>query len=170
MTSPLHDTAARFHPLSLHDVDQYVSNPTHVNTSLTKWTVWSLNATIQDLELRKQTYKKQMFLKLYRILLAAIIVILGFFVVSSISFSNRLDEDYAPDTWKTRWWLLDGWLSILYMTVFAAIAFLWRPTGNNTRLAMSDELATDENEAEDFEIDDLEDGRRKRDNEVGEDG
>ena len=111
-----------------------------------------------------------MFLKLYRILLAAIIVILGFFVVSSISFSNRLDEDYAPDTWKTRWWLLDGWLSILYMTVFAAIAFLWRPTGNNTRLAMSDELATDENEAEDFEIDDLEDGRRKRDNEVGEDG
>lgn len=61
------------------------------------------------------------FVKLYRVLLCAVIVIAAFFgscflslglksltetvysVISSISFSSRLDEDYAPDTWKTRW-------------------------------------------------------------------
>lgn len=67
--------------------------------------------------------------------------------------------------------LLDGWrksfyfdsttladiftVSILYFSVFAAIAYVWRPTGNNTRLAMSDELATDENDAEEYEVDSL---------------
>ncbi len=38
--------------------------------------------------------------------------------------------------------------------VFASIAYLWRPTGQNLRLSMSDEIATDEDaEADDFEID-----------------
>lgn len=110
---------------------------------------------------RKQTYKLSMFRSLYRILLCAVIVIGAFFVVSSMSFSNRLDEgtsafinhqspsshystDYAPETWETRWYLLDAWLAILYLAVFTGIAFLWRPTGHNRRLAMSDELAQDE--------------------------
>lgn len=41
---------------------------------------------------RKQTYKLSMFRSLYRILLVAVIIIAAFFVVSSMSFSNRLDE------------------------------------------------------------------------------
>lgn len=77
--------------------------------------MWSLNTTIQDLETRKQSFKKQMFTRLYRILVAAVIVILTFFVITSMSFSNRLDEDYAAETWKSRWWLLDGWLGLLYL-------------------------------------------------------
>jgi flagellar biosynthesis/type III secretory pathway M-ring protein FliF/YscJ len=76
-------------------------------------------------------------------------------VISSISFSSRMEDDYAPNTWKTRWILLDGWLAILYLLVFSAIAFLWRPSANNKRLAMSDELATDENDDEYFEVDTL---------------
>ncbi|KAG8971982.1 hypothetical protein FRB90_010343, partial [Tulasnella sp. 427] len=52
----------------------------------------------------------------------------------------------------SRWWLLDGFLVLLYMAVFICIAFLWRPTGNNRRLAMSDELAQDEEEAEDYDL------------------
>lgn len=79
------------------------------------WIMWSLNSTIQDLETRKQSFKKQMFTRLYRILVAAVIVIMAFFVITSMSFSNRLDENYASDTWKNRWWLLDGWLGLLYL-------------------------------------------------------
>lgn len=41
---------------------------------------------------------------------------------------------------------------MLYLIVFFSIAFLWRPTDHNRRLAMSDELATDEMDAEDYEI------------------
>ena len=48
--------------------------------------------TMAELADRKQTYKLSMFRTLYRILLIAVIIIGAFFVVSSMSFSNRLDE------------------------------------------------------------------------------
>lgn len=134
----------------------------------TVWIMYSLNTTIQDLETRKQSYKKGMFTRLYRILIGAVIVIFAFFVISSMSFSSRLDENYAPDTWQSRWWLLDGWLGLLYLVCFSLIAFLWRPSGNNRRLAMSDELATDEADADEFEVDTLRNNRL--DEEEGADG
>lgn len=63
-----------------------------------------------------------------------------------------VEVDYTPRSWKNRWWLLDGWLVLLYMAVFITIAFFWRPTGSNRRLAMSDELAQDEEDAEDYDL------------------
>ena len=30
-----------------------------------------------------------------------------------------------------KWFLLDGWLNILYLVVFTVIVILWRPTENN---------------------------------------
>lgn len=116
------------------------------------WIMYGLTGTIAELAARRQRYKLGMFKTLYRLLLVAVIALFGFFVVSSMSFSSRYDEDYAPRSWKSRWWLLDGFLVLLYMAVFVSIAFLWRPTGNNRRLAMSDELAQDEEEAEDYDL------------------
>ncbi|KAF8167666.1 lung seven transmembrane receptor-domain-containing protein [Crassisporium funariophilum] len=116
------------------------------------WIMYSLNATIAHLRARKQRYKLKMFQQLYYILLFAVMVIAIFFVVSSMSFSGRLAEDYAAKTWKVRWWLLDGWLALLYLTGFVSIAFLWRPSANNRRLAMSDEIAQDEEDAEDYDL------------------
>lgn len=37
-----------------------------------------------------------MFKRLYRILMIAVIAVAGFFVISSLSLSNRLDEGEAP--------------------------------------------------------------------------
>ena len=70
------------------------------------------------------------------------------------------NADYAPRNWRYRWILLDGSLSTIYLCVFAAIAWLWRPTRDNVQFSMSQELAQDEAEAdaEDFEIDALERG------------
>jgi len=51
-------------------------------------------ATITHLRARKQHYKLRMFQKLYYILLAAVLVIAAFFVVSSFSFSGRLAEGF----------------------------------------------------------------------------
>jgi len=120
------------------------------------WIMYSLNTTMAQLKARKQRYKLGMFTKLYRILLGTVAVIAVFFVVSSLSFSERLAEDYAANTWKVRWWLLDGWLALLYFAAFASIAYLWRPSENNRRLAMSDELAQDEEDAEDYDLEALE--------------
>ncbi|CAE6449385.1 unnamed protein product [Rhizoctonia solani] len=119
------------------------------------WIMYALNGTMAELADRKQTYKLGMFRTLYRILLLAVIIIGAFFVVSSMSFSNRLDEDYAPETWETRWYLLDAWLAILYLAVFTSIAFLWRPTGHNRRLAMSDELAQDDDAAGEYDLESI---------------
>ena len=49
-------------------------------------------ATIAQLRARKQRYKLSMFTKLYRILLVAVLIIGIFFVISSLSFSDRLAE------------------------------------------------------------------------------
>jgi hypothetical protein len=72
--------------------------------------------------------------------------------------------DYAPRNWKYRWILLDGSLSTIYLVAFTAIAWLWRPTRDNVRFSMSQELAQDEADAdaEDYEIDALENGMHRR--------
>lgn len=48
--------------------------------------------TILHLQQRKQRYKLQMFQRLWRVLILAVIAVAAFFVVSSMSLSNRLDE------------------------------------------------------------------------------
>jgi hypothetical protein len=93
------------------------------------------------------------FRRLYAILLGACISIALFYIASSITFSTRLDPGFPAKTWKWRWLLIDGWLSILYAAVFFAIAFLWRPSGTNRRLALSDELPMSENEADLYDVD-----------------
>lgn len=49
-------------------------------------------ATIVQLKARKQRYKLKMFTRLYRILLLTVVIIAVFFVISSLSFSDRLAE------------------------------------------------------------------------------
>ena len=108
-------------------------------------------ATIGHLRARKQRYKLKMFQRLHLVLLFAVLVVIAFFVVSSMSFSGRLAEgfwslflrflsllilysaDYVAKTWRLRWWLLDGWLALLYFVCFIAVAIIWRPSANNRR-------------------------------------
>ncbi|KZT75008.1 hypothetical protein DAEQUDRAFT_17258 [Daedalea quercina L-15889] len=120
------------------------------------WILYALNATIVQLASRKQHYKLSMFKWLHRILLLTVLVIAIFFVVSSLTFSGRLAEDYGARSWRVQWWLLDGWLALLYLVDFVAIAYLWRPSPNNRRLAMFDELAQNPEDAEDYDLEALE--------------
>ncbi|KAK4057820.1 hypothetical protein OIO90_001039 [Microbotryomycetes sp. JL221] len=131
-------------------------------TAFLMWIMFSLNSTITDLDSRRQTYKKTMFTRLYRILVMTVIVVLAFFAISTLSFSSRLDTNFGSKTWQTRWILLDAWLSVLYLVSFTLIAFLWRPTSSNTRLALSDELPTDELDADQYDVDAME-----QENQVG---
>lgn len=133
------------------------------------WILWSLNATISQLRARKQHYKLRMFQRLQYILLFVVFVISIFFVVSTLTFTGRLAEDYAANSWKVRWWLLDGWLSLLYFFAFGGIAYMWRPSANNSRLLMSDELAQDDEDAEDYDLEAIEhrtSARRRDDDEA----
>ncbi|CCM04443.1 uncharacterized protein FIBRA_06623 [Fibroporia radiculosa] len=97
------------------------------------WILYALNSTISQLAARRQHYKLSMFKWLHRILLLTVLVIAVFFVVSSLTFSGRLAEDYGSKSWRVQWWLLDGWLALLYLVDFISIAYLWRPSPNNRR-------------------------------------
>ncbi|GAA5829862.1 hypothetical protein JCM11251_007911 [Rhodosporidiobolus azoricus] len=120
-------------------------------TAFLLWIMYSLSSTISELGARRQSFKKTMFVRLYYILLTASALILLFFIASSVTFSSRLSPSFPAQSWKTRWLLLDGWLSLLYAGVFFAVAFLWRPTQSNRHLSLADELPTSEAEAYDVD-------------------
>jgi hypothetical protein len=104
------------------------------------WTLNSLNFTMKDLFDRKQRVKAMMYKKLWWCILISILVIFGFFFFNSFTFVGSGTADFVPDHWQTRWFVLDGWLNIVYLADVAFVAYLWRPTANNRRFAMSDEV------------------------------
>lgn len=104
------------------------------------WTLNSLNATTKDLVARKQTIKAAMYRKLWYCILTSIVVIFVFFFVNSWIFAGQGDEDFVPSHWKGRWFILDGWLNLVYFFDVAFVAYVWRPSANNRRFAMSDEV------------------------------
>lgn len=125
-------------------------------TAFYVWTLNSLNFTLKDLRERKQHAKESMYKKLWWCILLSIIVIFAFFFFNSFSFASASDPDYVPFHWKSRWFILDGWLNLVYFADVAWIAYVWRPTANNRRFAMSDELAQDDDGT--FEINNMDIG------------
>lgn len=125
-------------------------------TAFYVWTLNSLNLTLKDLRERKQHVKETMYRKLWWCILISILVIFAFFFFNSFSFASARDPDYVPFHWKTRWFILDGWLNIVYFADVAFIAYVWRPTANNRRFAMSDEIAQEDDGT--FEIANLDIG------------
>ncbi|KAL2886223.1 Membrane protein PTM1 [Ceratocystis lukuohia] len=122
-------------------------------TTFYVWTLNSLNDTLKNLRERKQNAKEAMYRKLWWCILLSIFITFGFFFINSLSFASVSDPDYVPFHWKTRWFVLDGWLNLVYFADVAWIAYVWRPTANNRRFAMSDEIAQDDDGT--FEIADL---------------
>jgi hypothetical protein len=111
-------------------------------TAFYVWTLNSLNATMKDLIDRKQKVKAMMYKKLWWCILGSIIVIFGFFFINSFAFAGRSEASFVPEHWKTRWFVLDGWLNLVYLFDIGFVAYLWRPTANNRRFAMSDEVCS----------------------------
>jgi hypothetical protein len=109
-------------------------------TAFYVWTLNSLNLTIADLKARKQTAKAAMYRKLWYCLLISIIVIFASFFFNSVSFAGVSDPDFVPDHWRYRWFILDGWLNLVYLVNVAFICYVWLPTANNKRFAMSEEV------------------------------
>jgi Lung seven transmembrane receptor len=109
-------------------------------TAFYVWTLNSLSATMKDLLARKQSVKALMYRRLWWCILGSILVIFGFFFFNSFTIASRNDPDFVPNNWKSRWFILDGWLNIVYLFDICFVAYLWRPTANNRRFAMSDEV------------------------------
>ncbi|KAG0231992.1 hypothetical protein BGX31_005311 [Mortierella sp. GBA43] len=112
-------------------------------TSFYIWTLQSLTSTIATLNMRRQTEKVKMYTRLWRLLVFSLTVLCAFFVISTLTFRSMNDPDWPANHWRIKWFLLDGWLNILYLIVFTVIVILWRPTENNKRYGI-DQLETDD--------------------------
>ena len=109
-------------------------------TAFYVWTLNSLSSTMKDLLDRKQSVKALMYRRLWWCILGSILTIFVFFFFNSFTFASRNDPDFVPNHWKTRWFILDGWLNLVYLFDIGFVCYLWRPTVNNRRFAMSDEV------------------------------
>ena len=109
-------------------------------TAFYVWTLNSLSSTMKDLLDRKQSVKALMYRRLWWCILGSILIIFVFFFFNSFTFASRKDPDFVPNHWKTRWFILDGWLNLVYLFDIGFVCYLWRPTANNRRFAMSDEV------------------------------
>lgn len=124
---------------------------TATTTCFYVWIIGSLNQTIRDLAERKQTVKMTMYKRVWGLLLWSVLVLFSFLFLNVAAFAQSSEDDFAPENWKSRWcvapcdgsdcrFFLDGWLNILYFVVFVTIVVILRPTPNNSRFAMSDEV------------------------------
>lgn len=91
-----------------------------------------------------------MYKRLYRLLIFSVCMVVVVFVLNILNFGSRMSPDWPAKNWKRRWFMLDGWLNILYFIVFLVIVILWRPTDNNARYGL-EQLSQDEDEAMDLE-------------------
>ncbi|OZJ03450.1 hypothetical protein BZG36_02730 [Bifiguratus adelaidae] len=114
------------------------------------WTLQAIQHTLQVLDLRKQHMKAKMYKRLWRLLVWSVVMVVAFFVINMISFGSDLASEWPARNWQYRWFMLDGWLNVLYFIVFITIAILWRPTDNNKRYGL-EQLASNEEEAIDLE-------------------
>ncbi|TPX35005.1 hypothetical protein SmJEL517_g02519 [Synchytrium microbalum] len=110
------------------------------------WILTALTETMKRLELRRQSVKLEMYRNLWRLLSASVVVLVIFFIVNTFNVSYRESPNWMPHYWQWRWFLLEGWLNILYLFVYIGILILWRPTANNSRYGLEQISSEDDDE------------------------
>jgi hypothetical protein len=98
------------------------------------WIVLSLIRTMQQLTLRRQQLKLEMY--------KAFCVVIGVAATLSILmivYQAYLNELHNPLVWQNQW-ITGAYWELLYFGLILAIAFLWRPPQNNTRSSYAEFL------------------------------
>lgn len=115
----------------------------------------SLDQTVKYLKQQKQIVKLGMYKKLIIIFYVALFVIFGGIILSSFVLIGMSSIEMVEQHWRTRFFFVDFWPSLVYYAVFVALSFTWRPTSTSYMLAVSQQLPTDPENVADFDLDDL---------------
>lgn len=112
----------------------------------------SLGETVAYLRGRKQTAKVNMYRKLTFILLGSLVTATIQGVIIIIQLVVAPLNTFITHYWQYKWALYDGWPNVVFSIAVMLIMFLWRPSKDNMRYAMSTQLSQNENDADEFEI------------------
>lgn len=112
-----------------------------IYTTFLWWLYVSLQRTRQQLILRRQTLKSDLYRTFFNVLVA-VAVVAGLAAIYQIflNFTHSQDENVQ---WYSRW-IWDAFWEFLFFLVLCIVAFLWRPRKNNTRYGMSEAGVDDE--------------------------
>lgn len=118
----------------------------------------NLRQTIAGLHQQRQVIKLQLYRNLFRIIFVLLaLMILGLVLLSFIFLLLNLTQ-LIEQFWKGSYFVFDFWPSVIFFGIFLGISWLWRPTETSYMLAVSQQVALDE-QAQDgeheFELDDL---------------
>merc|ERR1711974_501148 len=86
--------------------------------------------TINQLKLRKQDVKLKMYTNFFIVLAVG-----GVLTALIIFYQPLLGVTSEEDAMGSPWWIFQAFWHFLYFSILLAIAYLWRPTTNNTRYA-----------------------------------
>ena len=112
----------------------------------------SLQETLKHLVERRQTYKLSMYTWLRRVILGFIISAIFLTLIISIAVLRWAgNREWYSNNWQGLWFWREGWMTLLYMAAFFAVASLWRPTANNARYGL-EELPSDQATADNFDL------------------
>lgn len=115
----------------------------------------SMSQTLNYLQTQRQVVKLKMYKHLLTVIYISLVTIFGGIVLVSFVFIGMNTIEMVEHHWKTRFFFVDFWPSLVYYFVFVAISFIWRPTSTSYMLACSQQLPTDPENVADFDLDDL---------------
>jgi len=115
------------------------------------WTFVSLNKTIEQLKIRKQSAKLQLYKSFTLVLVITLIAAITFAIYEMYYV---LKELYFAQ-WEKLWFMEVGFWQILFSSIFIAIMILWRPSEHFKRYAYYNQGTTQDvdNEYGDYDKD-----------------
>jgi hypothetical protein len=116
------------------------------------WIFQGLANTVRDLSERRQDVKLKLFVAFQNVLLfAGVTVVVWLFAVTAIRATGTIEE---------RWnlvWVLETSPDVLYILIFLAVVWLWRPKTNSKRYALYEQAGVALDEVDGLEFSDEDD-------------
>ena len=116
------------------------------------WIFNGLANTLRDLTERRQDIKLKLFVAFQNVLmLAGVVVVVWLFAVTAIRATGTIEE---------RWnlvWVLETSPDVLYILIFLAVVWLWRPKTNSKKYALYEQAGTSLEDSDGMAFSDEED-------------
>ncbi|CAX43400.1 protein Ptm1 precursor, putative [Candida dubliniensis CD36] len=108
----------------------------------------SIRKTTESLHKQRQIIKLNLYQNLFKIIFGSVILTFLGLTLSSFVYLSMSSTEMFEQHWKGSFFIYDFWPSVVFFIVFMAIAWLWRPTETSYMLAISSQVANDDENGE----------------------